>query len=78
MMLIFKVKMFVKDKNYKISSKNDDKVYYGLFDSIIQRSGQDVYYYFYCVDMYDKNNNFICEVDYLYLTIDELKKYNIM
>jgi len=69
--------MFVKDEHYIISSKNNDKVYYGLFDSIIHRSGQNVYFYFYCVDVYDKNINFICEKDYLYLTLDELKNYDI-
>lgn len=76
-MKVFKVKMFLKDEHYKISSKKDDKVYYGLFDSIIQRNGQYDYYYFYCVDLYDKNRNFICEKDYLYLSVDELKDYNI-
>jgi len=76
--MIRHIKMFfVKDKHYTISSKNYNKVYYGLFDSIIHRNGQDCYY-FYCVDMYDKNKNFISEVDHLYLNTDELKEYNIL
>jgi hypothetical protein len=68
--------MFVKDEHYKISSKKDDKVFYGLFDSIVQR-GQNDFYYFYCVDLYDKNRNFISEIDHLYLTLDELKGYHV-
>jgi len=68
--------MFVKDEHYKISSKNDDKVFYGLFDSIVQREQNDCYY-FYCVDLYDKNRNFVGEIDHLYLTSDELKEYHI-
>jgi hypothetical protein len=69
--------MFVKDEHYKISSKKDDKVFYGLFDSIIERGQDEYYYYFYCVDLYDKNRNFVGEIDHLYLTLDEIKEYNI-
>ena len=37
--------MFVKDEHYKISSKNDDKVYYGLFYSVVQRGQNDCYFF---------------------------------
>ena len=65
--------IFEKNKHYVLRHKTKNQVFFCIFSNFVY----DEYYYFYNVDLFDRNNNFLSETDELYLTEEDLKEYDI-